>query len=127
MPSGSGRLLIWLFLRKCFLRRIRSAGLVLACITADPKARLRDIAVETDLTERYVHRIVDDLEDAGYISRERHGSRNRYEVRLGEPVRDRSAEEHSIRDLLALLVKDEVLNGNGHGTRRPRSKTSVRS
>jgi hypothetical protein len=84
---------------------------VLACIAADPKSRLRDIAVETDLTERYVHHIVDDLEEAGYINRERLRGRNQYEVKFGEPLRDPSAEKHSVRDLLALLARDESLNG----------------
>ncbi len=52
---------------------------VLLCIAHDPEIRLREIAEACGITERAAHRIVADLEEAGYISRERIGRRNRYE------------------------------------------------
>ena len=52
---------------------------VLLCVAHDPEIRLREIAEACGITERAAHRIVADLEEAGYISRERIGRRNRYE------------------------------------------------
>ena len=63
---------------------------VLLCVTEEPDIRLRDLAVKIDISERAVKRIVADLEQAGYISRERQGRRNHYlvhgEAALSGPV-----------------------------------------
>ena len=62
-------------------------GLALLCIARDPGVRLRDIADRVGITERAAHRIVSALVDSGYISRERIGRRNSYEVRDDLPIR----------------------------------------
>ncbi len=77
---------------------------VLVCIAHDPGVRLREIGDEVGITERAAHRIVSELADAGYISRERHGRRNRYSVQAHLPLPDPVAREQSIGDLLAILV-----------------------
>ncbi|MFJ4429032.1 MarR family transcriptional regulator [Streptomyces bobili] len=48
---------------------------VLFAIARDPAARLRDIAKVCRITERTAQSIVTDLEQAGYIRREREGRR----------------------------------------------------
>jgi DNA-binding IclR family transcriptional regulator len=53
---------------------------VLLCITDEPDIRLRELAGRIGISERAVKRIVSDLEGAGFISRERMGRRNHYEV-----------------------------------------------
>lgn len=53
---------------------------VLVCIARDPMIRTRDLAVQVEITERAVQRIIADLVVAGYLSRERVGRRNRYVV-----------------------------------------------
>jgi DNA-binding MarR family transcriptional regulator len=77
---------------------------VLVCIAQDPGIRLREIGEAVGITERAAHRIVSELADAGYISRERHGRRNRYTVQSHLPVPDPVAREQKIGDLLAILV-----------------------
>jgi DNA-binding MarR family transcriptional regulator len=77
---------------------------VLVCIAQDPGIRLREIGEAVGITERAAHRIVSELADAGYISRERHGRRNRYTVQAHLPVPDPVAREQKIGDLLAILV-----------------------
>ncbi|MEV0582770.1 helix-turn-helix domain-containing protein [Nonomuraea sp. NPDC050310] len=47
-------------------------------IARDPEVRLRDIAASIGVTERTVQGIVNDLHEAGYLTRERVGRRNRY-------------------------------------------------
>lgn len=57
-------------------------GHVLMCIAAEPTMRVRDIAERTGITERAAHRIVSELERAGFVSHERVGRRNHYEVHM---------------------------------------------
>ncbi len=76
---------------------------VLVCIARDPEVRLRDVAVQVGVTERAAQMAVADLEEGGYLRRERVGRRNRYHLtgraRLRHPL-----EEHvRVRDLLDLV------------------------
>jgi DNA-binding Lrp family transcriptional regulator len=80
-------------------------ALVLLCIANDPGARLREIGDAIGITERAAHRIVTELADAGYISRERIGRRNRYTIQSDLPIPDPLAREQRIGDLLALLER----------------------
>jgi predicted transcriptional regulator len=77
---------------------------VLVCIAHDPGIRLREIGETVGITERAAHRIVGELEDAGYISRTREGRRNRYTIQSNLPLPDSLASEQSIGDLLAALT-----------------------
>ena len=53
---------------------------VLLCVAHDPDVRLRDIAASVGITERGAHRIISQLVEEGYLTRERQGRRNRYKV-----------------------------------------------
>jgi DNA-binding IclR family transcriptional regulator len=57
-------------------------ALVLLAVAADPEILLREIAEAVGITERAAHRIIGDLESGGYITRERKGRRNYYQVHL---------------------------------------------
>jgi len=78
---------------------------VLQVISADPSARLRDIALTVGITERAVANIVNDLEEAGYItrSRSRDGRRNRYEVHEELPLRHPQHRHHTVGELIRFL------------------------
>lgn len=60
----------------------------------------RDVLV----TERAAHRIVCDLCDAGYVTKERVGSRNRYTVNLDGDLRHPLVDRHSARELVERLA-----------------------
>ena len=60
---------------------------VLICIASDPTLRMRDLAARVGITERAVQHIVADLRDAGYLSLERRGRRNHYDVHTLRPMR----------------------------------------
>jgi DNA-binding IclR family transcriptional regulator len=77
---------------------------VLLCIAQDPGIRLREIGETVGITERAAHRIVGDLVDAGYISRERSGRRNRYTIQTQLPILDPLARGQRVGDLLAVLA-----------------------
>jgi predicted transcriptional regulator len=76
---------------------------VLVCIAHDPDARLRDVAVEVGITERAVQAIVNDLVAEGYVTRERVGRRNHYEVHTEAPLRHPLQREIDVGSLLRLL------------------------
>jgi predicted transcriptional regulator len=77
-------------------------GLALLCIAEDPGVRLRDIADRLGITERAAHRIVAALIESGYVTRERVGRRNSYQVRTEMPVRTLERDVQ-LSDLLALV------------------------
>jgi predicted transcriptional regulator len=53
---------------------------VLITIFQNPDIRAREVAAMTGITERSTQRIVAELEEAGYLSHERVGRRNHYQV-----------------------------------------------
>jgi predicted transcriptional regulator len=77
---------------------------VLACIAHDPGVLLREISERVGITERAAHRIVTELTDGGYITRERNGRRNQYTIQPGLPLPDRLGRVQRISDLLAILI-----------------------
>lgn len=77
---------------------------VLLCISHDPCIRLREIGDAVGVTERAAFRIVGDLADAGYITRERSGRRNRYQVHAARQLPDPLARGKKVGDLLAVLA-----------------------
>lgn len=77
---------------------------VLVCIADEPSLRLRDISERVGITERAAHRIVDELSDAGYLTRKRTGRRNTYEVHADLPMPDAVARNQRVGNLLAILL-----------------------
>jgi predicted transcriptional regulator len=86
---------------------------VLVCIARDPGIRLRDIGERIGITERAAHRIVAELADAGYITRERKGRRNQYTINAHFPLPDPVAGEQNVGELLAMLTGPPQTKGAG--------------
>jgi predicted transcriptional regulator len=76
---------------------------VLLCIARDPVTRLRDVALAVGITERATQRIVADLVEGGYLSREKVGRRNQYEVHGELHLRHPVEQTSTIESLLGLL------------------------
>ena len=76
---------------------------VLACVANEPDMRLREIGAAIGVTERAAHRIVGELVDAGYLTRERTGRRNRYTVNSHLRLPDPLARSQRVGDLLEIL------------------------
>ena len=81
---------------------------VLECISADPTARLRDIAATVGITERSAAQIVSDLEEAGYLTKTRDGRRNYYEIREELPLRHPQHRHHTVGALIRFLWAPET-------------------
>src|SRR5436190_1768847 len=80
-------------------------GRVLACVAADPDARLRDIAESVGITERTAAQMVNDLEQAGYLTKTRDGRRNRYQIDGERRVPTPRPSTMTIAQLLGLLLR----------------------
>jgi DNA-binding IclR family transcriptional regulator len=81
---------------------------VLFCLARNPEETLREVAARVGITERAVQRIVGELEEAGVLTRQRNGRRNRYtidpEVRLRHPI-----EGHCrLADLIDVVVSADL-------------------
>jgi DNA-binding MarR family transcriptional regulator len=82
---------------------------VLECISTDPDARLRDIATSVGITERTAAHIVNDLEQAGYLTKTRDGRRNRYKVHAELPLRHPRHRHRTVGDLIRFLETREPI------------------
>jgi predicted transcriptional regulator len=78
---------------------------VLVAIADDPDVRLRDIAVKVGITERAASTIVNDLEEAGYLTRSKVGRSNTYTVHGALNLRHPLESHRQIGDLLTLLAR----------------------
>lgn len=65
------------------------------------------MAPQVGITERAVQRIIADLRDAGYISYDREGRRNRYTVHAQLPMRHPVEDDCLMSDLLATMLERE--------------------
>jgi predicted transcriptional regulator of viral defense system len=78
---------------------------VLVCIAHDPGIRVREISEAVGITERAAHRIVAELDAAGYITRKRNGRRNHYTIQSHLPLPDPLARGEKVGDLLSVLAR----------------------
>ena len=83
---------------------------VLVCIARNPDSRVRDIADAVGITERAVQRIIAELEEAAFVSHERHGRRNHYAIDLDRELRHELEAGVAIRALLECVVGEDQLN-----------------
>jgi predicted transcriptional regulator len=89
---------------------------VLLCLARSPELRLRDVAALVGVTERAVQRIIADLEEAGYLTRRRHGRQNHYEIEQDLPLRHAVESHQTVRAFIGMAMPT---------TRRPRTPDQV--
>ncbi|WP_240196922.1 helix-turn-helix transcriptional regulator [Nonomuraea lactucae] len=77
-------------------------------IARDPEVRLRDVAQSIGITERAVQNIVADLQQAGYLTRDRVGRRNRYHLNLDQHFRHHTEAHAPVRALVDLFATFET-------------------
>ena len=84
---------------------------VLICISNWPDIRIRDIAGKVRITERAVQRILVDLEEAGYLKRERLGRHNHYRLVPELHLRHPLSHHVEVGQLLTLLQQGAAAFG----------------
>lgn len=77
---------------------------VLIELHANPEQVLREVATKVGITERAVQRIVHELEEEGYLTRERVGRRNQYRLIAGKSLRHPLASRQTVDALVQLFI-----------------------
>ncbi len=80
---------------------------VLILLHANPDMVLREVALAVGVTERAVQRIIQELEQDGFIERERIGRRNHYHVLVDQSLRHPIERHRTIGDLLTLITSPD--------------------
>ena len=80
-------------------------GHVYFMLAANENIVLREVALRVGITERSVLGIVQDLEEAGYITREKVGRSNRYKIAAKKTLRYPLESNVQLKELVA-LIKD---------------------
>ena len=78
---------------------------VLTVLDSEPELVLREVALRVGITERAVQRIIVELEESGFLERERVGRQNHYRVLKDQPLRHPIEAHRTVGDLI-----DAVLN-----------------
>lgn len=80
---------------------------VIILLANQPDMVLREVASEIGITERAVQRIIADLEEDGFLIREKIGRQNHYRVVRDLPLRHPIEAHRLIGDLVDLILKPE--------------------
>jgi len=80
---------------------------VLILLTQDPFMVLRAVAARVGITERAVQKIIADLEEGGFIEREKIGRKNQYCILRNKPLRHPIEQHRTIGALLSLICEDD--------------------
>jgi DNA-binding MarR family transcriptional regulator len=83
---------------------LTSHGRVLLLIAANPQIRVREIAEQAQITERAASGITADLEDAGYLTKQRQGRRTTYVVHPEVAFRHAAESGHRVGELIDVFV-----------------------
>lgn len=87
---------------------ITNHGLVLSYIFHNTRSTAREIANYIGVTERTTHKIISDLEAAGYIERRKTGRRNIYRVDHTLPLRHHTKQDIMVEDVLEALSTESI-------------------
>ena len=76
---------------------------VLLLLARNPSMVLREVAILVKITERAVQRIIADLEEEGFIQREKVGRQNHYRILRDRKLKHAVEGHRSIGDLLRII------------------------
>jgi len=76
---------------------------ILTLLDREENLTAREIAMSLGVTERTVIRIINDLEAAGYIGKQKEGRQNRYTINTDLPLRRQDQREILAYELIQLL------------------------
>ena len=83
---------------------ITNHALVLSYISHNPRSTAREIANHIGLTPRSVHKIISDLDMAGYVARRKSGRGHIYRVDPRLPLRHHTKQNIMLSELLDMLT-----------------------
>ena len=77
---------------------------VLVCLAENPSARLREVADRVGITERSAQRLITHLDEAGILTRVKHGRRNSYYIDTTAHLRHPIEEQSTVGELLKIIL-----------------------
>lgn len=77
---------------------------VLSVLNSEPDLVLREVALKVGITERAVQRIVQELEECGFLKRIKMGRKNHYQVMTSRPLRHPLESHCNIGQLLEMIM-----------------------
>lgn len=80
---------------------------VLICLARNPGVRLREIADKVGITERSAMRVITQLDEAGYLTRDKQGRRNHYTITLDAMLRHPIEAHCTVGQLLEMVLTRE--------------------
>lgn len=80
-------------------------GAVLALIGQQSQITAREIAYKLGITERYVRKIIKDLETEGYIAKIKEGRANRYRVNGELSLRRPELRDIAVKELFKVISR----------------------
>lgn len=92
---------------------ITNHAAVLTKLNEDNKLTAREIGRTLNITSRTVYRIIQDLEQEGYLSRSRIGRRNVYTINKHLPMRRKDQRYVEVNKLLAVLSNQNQEGNSG--------------
>ncbi len=85
-------------------------GLLYVYLAKHPKITTQSLAYKTGLSMRAVQIIIDDLEEDGYLSREKIGRSNHYRINIQKHLRHHLEREVNTGNLLQIFGVDKQKN-----------------
>lgn len=82
---------------------VTNHALVLASLARHLHRTVREIGDAVGITERATHKIINDLEAAGYITKVKSGRRNEYIIHPDMPLKEKIRGDAAARELLMML------------------------
>lgn len=89
--------------RNCHWTFLTNHAHVVLCLEEDSTIRIRDIALKVGITERAVQRIISELTDYGYITIEKQGRNNIYNIHRDRKLMHSIESHKTIDDLIKLI------------------------
>ena len=78
-------------------------GHVLIILSRNPGIRISELADEIGISERQISNILKDLYGSGYVTKQRQGRRNSYQISPNAPLRHQSNQDHTVKELIEIL------------------------
>jgi DNA-binding MarR family transcriptional regulator len=76
---------------------------VLIALAGDPELTMEQLAEIGGITTRSVVNVLNDLVEAGYLTKERRGRKNHYTINLQAPLRHITSSDRQVGDLIQAL------------------------
>jgi predicted transcriptional regulator len=76
---------------------------VMILLSQDPKMVLREVALKIGITERAVQKIVADLQESGFIIKEKRGRSNHYKLIFDKPLRHPIEAHKKVKEVIQLI------------------------